>query len=184
MIQSILHQLKKLGVHSLISNEAIILEILEDVTQLDLVNETIDHLNSCIKGTEFKKVLLVCPREYLNQLKLVGKQMGMKGERVIYQRSLETPLESAPLDYEIWSPTDENSISFLSEVMGRSVKVTKKFLKSMMVELPSQYQTCSPFIKSILNQLESSFPIWSQVAIKKGDYFGLAFTQTPWKRAR
>lgn len=130
MIQSILHQLKKLGVHSLISNEAIILEILEDVTQLDLVNETIDHLNSCIKGTEFKKVLLVCPREYLNQLKLVGKQMGMKGERVIYQRSLETPLESAPLDYEIWSPTDENSISFLSEVMGRSVKVTKKFLKA------------------------------------------------------
>lgn len=140
MIQSILNQLKKIGVHSLISNEAIILEVFEEVEQLEEIDESIYHLIASIKDTEFKKVMLVCPREYLNQLKLVGKHMEMKGERVIYKRSLETPLENAQLDYEIWSPTEKSSISFLSEVMGRSLADTKKFLKSMMVELPSQYQ--------------------------------------------
>ncbi|MGP4072917.1 GNAT family N-acetyltransferase [Piscibacillus sp. B03] len=140
MIQSILNQLKNFGVHSLISQEVIILEILEDINQLNQIDESIDQLIAGIKETEFKKVMLVCPRGYLNQLEFVGKHMEMKGERVIYKRSLETPLESEPLDYEIWSPTEERSISFLSELMGRSLTDTKKFLKSMMVELPSQYQ--------------------------------------------
>ncbi|WP_052345914.1 hypothetical protein [Paucisalibacillus sp. EB02] len=66
--------------------------------------------------------------------------MKIKGERVIYKRSLRNPINIGILDYELWSITEKKSVSFLSEVMDRNMDDAEKFLKSMGAELPSQVQ--------------------------------------------
>jgi len=56
----------------------------------------------------------------------------------LYKRSLQTPLNVSTPDYEVWSLSENNSISFLSEVMATSFSDAEKFLTSMRTELPSQ----------------------------------------------
>lgn len=48
-----------------------------------------------------------------------------------------SPLNVSIPDYEVWSFSENNSISFLSEVMGTSFDA-EKFLTGMRTELPSQ----------------------------------------------
>ncbi len=64
--------------------------------------------------------------------------MDIIGERVIYKRSFMSPLNVSTQDYEVWSFSDDNSILFLSEVMGTSVSDAETFLTGMNTELPSQ----------------------------------------------
>jgi len=49
-----------------------------------------------------------------------------------------TPLNVSITDYEVWSFSENNSILFLSEVMGTSFIAAEKFLTGMRIELPSQ----------------------------------------------
>ncbi|MBW8352125.1 GNAT family N-acetyltransferase [Bacillus sp. IITD106] len=137
----ILNQLKEAGVHSIISDEQIILEILEDnLNQPEQIDSLIKDLLNKTKNSNFKKVLLECPRFHLERLNFTRKKMKIKGERVIYKRSFSNPINIGILDHEIWSCTERKSVLFLSEVMGRNIDDTEKFLMSMTTELPSQAQ--------------------------------------------
>ncbi|WP_234007723.1 GNAT family N-acetyltransferase [Lysinibacillus sp. FJAT-14745] len=49
-----------------------------------------------------------------------------------------TPLNVSIPEFEIWSFSENNSILFLSEVMGTSFIAAEKFLTGMSTELPSQ----------------------------------------------
>ena len=66
--------------------------------------------------------------------------MKIKGERVIYTRSIRNPINMGVLDYEIWSITEKKSLSFLCEVMERKIDDIQKFLMSMKTELPLQVE--------------------------------------------
>ncbi len=81
----ILKQLKEVGVHIIISDGQILLELLED--NLNLVDEVDDLLNQLltkIENSTIKKVLLECPRIILEHLNFTKDKMKIKGERVIY----------------------------------------------------------------------------------------------------
>lgn len=137
----ILNQLKEVGVHSIISDEQIFLEILEDnLNQAKQIDGLINDLLTETESSNFKKVLLECLRIHLRRLNCTVDRMKNIGERVIYIRSLRNPINIGILDYELWSITEKRSLSFLSEVMGRNVKETEKFLRSMKTELPSQVE--------------------------------------------
>lgn len=79
-----------------------------------------------------------CPKALLDSLNCIRTKMKVVGERVIYKRSLTTPLDVTDLDYEVWSKSENNYISFLSEVMGKNFIDTERFLIGMRAELPSQ----------------------------------------------
>lgn len=137
----ILNQLKEVGVHSIISDEQIFLEILEDnLNQAKKIDGLINDLLTETESSNFKKVLLECLRIHLRRLDCTVDRMKNIGERVIYIRSLRNPINIGILDYELWSITEKRSLLFLSEVMGRNVKETEKFLRSMKTELPSQVE--------------------------------------------
>jgi len=134
-----LQHLQRVGVHYLKSDSVIILEILENklhlASEIDvLINELLNKLQS----SRLKKVRFECPKILLDSLNCIRDKMEVIGERVIYKRSLQTPLNVSTPDYEVWSLSENNSISFLSEVMATSFSDAEKFLTSMRTELPSQ----------------------------------------------
>ncbi|WP_010093501.1 GNAT family N-acetyltransferase [Ornithinibacillus scapharcae] len=140
-MNGILNKLKEAGVHSIKSDGQIILEILEDnLIQADLIDNLIYDLLIKTKYSSYKKVLLECPRIHLVQLKRTMDKMKIIGERVIYKRSLGNSIDIEGLDYDVWSITEKNSLSFLSEVMDRNMDDVEKFLMSMRTELPLQVQ--------------------------------------------
>ncbi|MHA6252243.1 GNAT family N-acetyltransferase [Oceanobacillus sp. CAU 1775] len=137
----ILNQLKEVGVHSIISDEQILLEILEDnLNQAEQIDVLLNELLTKMESSNFKKVLLECTRTHLKRFNYTAEKMKIKGERVIYLRSLINPINIGNLDYELWSITEKKSVLFLSEVMGRNMDETEKFLMSMKTELPSQVE--------------------------------------------
>lgn len=144
----ILNQLKEIGVHNIISDEQILLEILEDnLNQAEQIDGLINDLLTKTGSSNFKKVLLECPRIHLKRLNYTTDKMKIKGERVIYIKSLTNPINIGILDYELWSITEKKSVLFLSEVMGRNMDETEKFLISMKTELPSQVERmCTIYI--------------------------------------
>lgn len=138
-MDQLLQHLQRVGVHNLKSESEIMLEILEDklhlAAEIDvLINELLDKLHS----SSLKKVKLECPKILLDSLKCTRSKMEIVGERVVYKKSFITPLNDSIPDYEVWSYSDTNSISFLSEVMGTSFIDAEKFLMGMSTELPSQ----------------------------------------------
>jgi len=138
-LDKLLQQLQRVGVHYIKSGSVIILEILENrhnqATEIDmLINELLTQL----KSSKLKKVKFECPKTFLDSLNFTRTKMKIVGERVIYTRSFTTPLDDLAPDYEVWSIFENNSISFLSEVMGKNFIDTEKFLIGMRTELPSQ----------------------------------------------
>lgn len=101
-----------------------------------LINELLAQL----KGSKLKKVMFECPKTFLDNLNCTRTKMKIMGERVIYTRSFTTPLDVSIPKYEVWSTSENNSISFLSEVMGKNYTETEKFLTGMRTELPSQVE--------------------------------------------
>lgn len=141
MMITILNQLKEFGVHSIISDEQIILEILEDnISEANQIDGLINDLLNKMENRNLKKVLLECPRLHLQRLNCTKAKMKIKGERVIYRSSLRHPINIRKLDYEVWPINERKSVLFLSEVMDRNIDDTAKFLMSMKTELPSQVQ--------------------------------------------
>lgn len=138
---TILNQLKVIGVHSIISDEQIILEILDDnLKQKEKMDCLINNLLINTRISKLKKVLLECPKIHLEHLNRTMEKMKIKGERVIYIKSLEEPINIGDIDYELWSINDEKSLTFLSEIMDRNMLDIHKFIGSMRTELPSQVQ--------------------------------------------
>ncbi|WP_155591593.1 GNAT family N-acetyltransferase [Lysinibacillus cavernae] len=140
-MDKLLQDLQKVGIQYLKSDRVIILEILENklhlASEIDvLINELLDELHS----SRLKKVRFECPKILLDSLHWTRTKMDSIGERVIYQRSLMTPLNVSIPDYEVWSYFENNSIFFLSEVMGTSFVDAEKFLTGMATELPSQVE--------------------------------------------
>ncbi|MGE7672825.1 GNAT family N-acetyltransferase [Lysinibacillus sp. NPDC094403] len=138
-MDKLFQQLQRVGVHYIKSDSVIILEILEDrlhlASQIDvLINELLDQLQS----SRLKKVRFECPKILFESLNCTRTKIEIVGERVVYKRSLMTPLNVSIPDYEVWSFSENNSISFLSEVMGTSFIDTEKFLTGMRAELPLQ----------------------------------------------
>ncbi|KOS60224.1 GNAT family N-acetyltransferase [Lysinibacillus agricola] len=138
-MDQLLQHLQRVGVHNLKNDRVIMLEILENklhlASEIDvLINELLDKLHSsCLK-----KIMLECPKMLLDSLNRTRSKMEIIGERVVYKRSLMTSLNVSIPDYEVWSISDNNSVSFLSEVMGISFIDAEKFLTGMSIELPSQ----------------------------------------------
>lgn len=60
------------------------------------------------------------------------------GKGFYIREIFQLPLDDSASDYEVWSISENNSISFLSEVMGKNFIDTEKFLIGMRTELPSQ----------------------------------------------
>lgn len=138
-MDKLLQHLQRVGVHYIKSDSVIILEILENrhdqATEIDLL---INELLTQLKSSKLKKVKFECPKIFLDSLNFTRTKMKIVGERVIYTRSFTTPIDDLALDYEVWSIFENNSISFLSEVMAKNLIDTEKFLIGMRTELPSQ----------------------------------------------
>lgn len=140
-MMEILNRLRKVGVHSVISHEQIILEILEEkLEKVDRIDGLINDLLKNIENSNFKKVSLECPRIHFEQLNRTTEKMKIRGERVIYNRSLRDPINLGEYEYELWSITEEKSVLFLADVMDRKFEDTEKFIMSMIAELPLQVQ--------------------------------------------
>lgn len=134
-MEEILEKLKILGVHHIQNDCEILLEILEE--QLSNTYE-VDELILHLTNTKQKKIMLECPKTLLGKLKFTKEKMKVVGERVIFTKEFTEPVSSLLPEYEVWSIYNPDSISFLSEVMGRSFDETESFLMKMEAELPSQ----------------------------------------------
>lgn len=140
-MDNLLQQLQINGVNYIKNDSVIILEILENrPNQAAKIDMLINELLTQLRSSKLKKVKFECPKAFLDSLIYTRNKMKIVGERVIYRSSLTTPLEISALDYEVWSITENNSISFLSEVMGKNYIDIKKFLFGMRTELPSQVE--------------------------------------------
>ncbi|PQD94577.1 N-acetyltransferase [Pradoshia eiseniae] len=138
-MDKLLQQLQRVGVHYIKSDSVIILEILENRhNQADEIDMLINKLLAQLESSKLKKVKLECPKTFLDSLNFTRTKMKIVGERVIYTRTLSTPLNVSIPDYEVWSISENKSISFLSEVMDKNFIDTEKFLIGMRTELPSQ----------------------------------------------
>lgn len=138
-IDTLLKQLQNVGVHYIKSESAIILEILKDkhnnATEIDmLINELITQQ----RNGNVKKIKLECPKLVLDRLTSTKLNMKILGERIIYTNTLTMPVDVSVPNYEVWSTFENNSISFLSEVMQKSYNDTENFLIQMSEELPTQ----------------------------------------------
>lgn len=138
-MDELLMNLKNAGVHSLRNDDEIILEILADkvdnIVEMDTaINELIFHLSAANQ----KRIMLQCPKTVLNHLKYTKEKMKIVGERVIFTKDFTESINNMVPDYEVWPVNQTDSISFLSEVMGRSFTESARFLKNMKSELPSQ----------------------------------------------
>ncbi|GGN59115.1 hypothetical protein [Oceanobacillus indicireducens] len=72
----ILNQLKEVGVHSIISDEQIFLEILEDnLNQAKKIDGLINDLLTEMESSNFKKVLLECLSIHLRRLNCTVDKM-------------------------------------------------------------------------------------------------------------
>lgn len=139
LIKTVLKQLQTVGVHYITSGNTIMLEILNDkhnkATEIDmLIHKLITQLQNC----NFKNIKLECPKHLLNSLNCTKAKMKIIGERVIYTNTLTMPEDFSIPNYEVWSIFENKSISFLSEIMQKSLIDTENFLKQMSEELPSQ----------------------------------------------
>lgn len=138
-IETLLKQLQQAGVNYIKGNNAMMLEILTEnhkkAADLDML---IQELIVQLPENNLKKLLLECPKEFLNSLKCVKEMMKIIGERVVFTSSLEMSDDFSDLDYEIWSIFENQTISLLAEVMQRSYRDAEKFIKQMSDELPSQ----------------------------------------------
>ncbi|MEN2768213.1 GNAT family N-acetyltransferase [Ornithinibacillus xuwenensis] len=131
-----LEQLKQAGIHYLKSKNGIILEIIEE--RVEQVSEMDRQIDKLLSEPERGFIVLECPKSILSQLTSTKEKMQVVGERVIYTKDLsDTVLDSVPT-YEVWSPTEAKSVSFLAEVMNKSINETEKFLATMRAELPLQ----------------------------------------------
>lgn len=138
-MDKLLQQLQSVGVHYIKSDRLIILEILENnITQASKIDMLINKLLNKLKNSKLKKVKFECPKTLLDSLNITKTKMKIVGERAIYTRPFTTPLDNLVPNYEIWSISEHNSISFLSEVMRKNFIDTEKFLIGMRTELPSQ----------------------------------------------
>ncbi|MGE7918291.1 GNAT family N-acetyltransferase [Viridibacillus sp. NPDC093762] len=137
----LLQKLQRFGVHFIKGDNIITLEILENRhNQAAEIDMLINELLTQLKSSKLKKVKFECPKTFLNSLNCTRTKMEIIGERVIYTRSFTTPLDVSIQNYEVWSISENNSISFLSEVMGENYIDTEKFLTGMRAELPSQVE--------------------------------------------
>ena len=139
-MNELLRQLHEAGVHGIKSDKGIILEALEDQLHNEReIDALLYKLLLDVKG--LKQVIFQCSRKLLAKLDNVQKMMTTEGERVIYTRSLAVPIEIQVPSFEIWPATEQKSISFLAEVMGRSTERAHAFLRGMKEELPTQADT-------------------------------------------
>lgn len=137
-MDNILSKLKESGVHILINDEQIMLEVFKgNLHQPDKVDFLIDELLTTTTNKP-KKILLEYPQSYSKKLNRTTKKMKVRGERTIYKKSLKNPINIGNIDFELWSFSEAKSISFLSEIMNKNIEETEKFLMSMKIELPSQ----------------------------------------------
>ncbi|MEO4054635.1 N-acetyltransferase [Solibacillus sp. CAU 1738] len=138
-IDTLLKQLQKVGVHYIKSESAIILEILEDkynkAAEIDLL---INELITQQRNSHVKNIKLECPKLVLDSLTNTKLNMKIIGERIIYTNTLTMPVDLSVPDYDVWPISENNSISFLSEVMRKSYIDTENFLIQMNEELPLQ----------------------------------------------
>lgn len=138
-MDNLLQQLQHVGVHYIKSDRVIILELLENryqqATEIDML---IKKLLIQLKNSKLNKVRFECPKTFFDSLIYTKNQMETIGERVIYTRTFNDPLDVSTLKYEVWPISENNSISFLSEVMHKNFNDTKEFLNVMRTELPSQ----------------------------------------------
>ena len=101
-----------------------------------LINELITQQ----RNSHINKIKLECPDFVLDSLKRTKLNMKILGERIMYTNTLTMPVHLSVPDYDVWSIFENNSISFLSEVMQKSTIDTKNFLIQMSEELPSQVE--------------------------------------------
>ncbi|MFE3577631.1 hypothetical protein [Lysinibacillus sp. NPDC059133] len=99
-MDQLLQHLQRVGVHNLKSDRVVMLEILENrlhlASEIDvLINELLDKLHS----SSLKKIMLECPKILLDSLNSTRSKMEIVGERVVYRRSLITPLNVSIPDY-------------------------------------------------------------------------------------
>ncbi|UPO90155.1 GNAT family N-acetyltransferase [Niallia sp. Man26] len=138
-MDKLLQQLQSVGVHYIKSDRLIILEILENnITQASEIDMLINKFLNQLKSSKLKKVKFECPKTLLDSLNITRTKMKIVGERVIYTRSFTTPLDNLVPKFEVWSITEHNSISFLSEVMGKNFIDAEEFLVGMRTELSTQ----------------------------------------------
>ncbi|WP_280768848.1 GNAT family N-acetyltransferase [Salipaludibacillus daqingensis] len=138
-MDEIFKKLKSVGVHNIKNDNEIILEILEDkVTNTNDVDTIIKELITNSNNRKEKKIMFECPKTLLDKLSFTKEKMKIVGERVIFTKEFTKLNTNSVPNYEIWSIYNTYSISFLSEVMGRSFNETQSFLTSMKTELPSQ----------------------------------------------
>ena len=138
-MDKLLQQLQRVGMHHIESDSVIILEILENKhNQAAEIDMLINELLTQLENSKLKKVNFECPKTFLDSLNFTRTKMNIVGERVVYTRNFSKPLDDSASDYEIWSISENNSISFLSEVIGKNFIDTENFLIGMRTELPSQ----------------------------------------------
>lgn len=138
-MDELLKNLKLAGIHHIINDNEIILEILEEkvnnTSEIDTaINELITHSDS----SKQKKIIFQCPKTLLNHLTYTKEKMKMVGERVIFAKVFTQSLNNSLPIFEMWPLENLNSISFLSEVMDASFTEAQRFLSNMKTELPSQ----------------------------------------------
>ncbi len=138
-MDALLRQLHQIGVHSIKSNTAVMLEFMETKVQhAEEIDRLIDSLlNTINEGTQ-KTVTFQCPAHLLQKMDTVQTRMIVEGQRVNYTRSLKETIDNPAASFDIWPVSEKKSISFLSETMGRSEQEAMAFLQSMKEELPSQ----------------------------------------------
>ncbi|MCL1700559.1 GNAT family N-acetyltransferase [Lysinibacillus sp. Bpr_S20] len=138
-MDKLLQHLQRVGVHYLKSENVLMLEISENRLHLaSEIDRLIHELLGELQSSRLEKVRFECPKILLDHLNCTRAKMDIIGERVIYKRSFMSPLNVSTQDYEVWSFSDDNSILFLSEVMGTSFSDAETFLTGMNTELPSQ----------------------------------------------
>lgn len=115
------------------------LEMLENKhNHADKIDVLIMELLSRLNSNNLEKVRFECPKLLLDSLNNTKSKMNIIGERVIYTNSLKLSIDYSVPNYEVWSFFENNSISFLSEVMQIHYSDAENFLNQMNEELPSQ----------------------------------------------
>lgn len=131
--------LKIAGIHYIQNDQEFILEMFEDkINDPHEVDTAIKKLITNLTAFKQRRILFECSGTLRDQLIFTKRKMVMTGERVIYTREFTEPINQPAAGYEVWPIHQEDSIAFLSEVMGRSFKDTRRFLTGMQTELPLQ----------------------------------------------
>ncbi len=138
-MDEVCRKLKKAGIHYILNEQEIILEMFDDIiNDHHEADAVIEELIISLKSFKVRRILFECPKILLNQLPFTKGKMVMTGERVIYTKQFTENIHHPAADYEVWPIHHQDAITFLSEVMGRSLNDTRRFLKGMQTELPLQ----------------------------------------------